>query len=138
MPITTNQILPESYKAWSSLFYIQGLFINILAFLRWETFLSRTTLYIPTKGLFNWQEYHFVMKFQNMPTQYLKLKACFHFKLISLSTFSKSANVKKPKPNQKKPQLSRELSCANWGCKDYADNSTKLRVNPRTLKTPQY
>lgn len=35
--------------------------------------------------LLNWQENHFVRRLQNTSTQCLKLKACFYFKLISIS-----------------------------------------------------
>lgn len=43
----------------------------------------------------NWQKNHFVRRLHNTSTQCFKLKACFHFKLISISTFSKCSNVKK-------------------------------------------
>lgn len=45
--------------------------------------------------LLNWQENHFVRRLQNTSTPCLKLKACFHFELISISTFSKCSMLKK-------------------------------------------
>lgn len=93
---------PEEYSTWVTrlepLFSHSTFKVSLSSYSHfWGERLSCQELFFTLleNVLLNWQENHFLRRHQNTSTQCLKLKACFHFELISISTFSKCSMLKK-------------------------------------------